>query len=169
MKTASFSIAILNFFSRHGQYFHPTKDQPRTRPSSTFLYICYNFRQIFCTNVIQFFSVENMGNNQLKKCSKYHLVSLLNEKQRSTFANFWHLFIHVTLLTHSAMVVPFIAPTTSNCWEDQISSTFKSCWSNPPAVKIAASYTIHCILYLLIQLSSGPEKLVINQSSLAKT
>ena len=104
MKTASFSIAILNFFSRHGQYFHPTKDQPRTRPSSTFLYICYNFRQIFCTNVIQFFSVENMGNNQLKKCSKYHLVSLLNEKQRSTFANFWHLFIHVTLLTHSAMV-----------------------------------------------------------------
>ena len=36
-------------------------------------------------------------------CSKYHLVSLLNEKQRSTFANFWHLFIHVTLLTHSAL------------------------------------------------------------------
>ena len=105
MKTASFSIAILNFFSRHGQYFHPTKDQPRTRPSSTFLYICYNFRQIFCTNVIQFFSVENMGNNQLKKCSKYHLVSLLNEKQGSTFANFWHLFIHVTLLTHSAVVL----------------------------------------------------------------
>ena len=24
-----------------------------------------------------------------------------NEKQGSTFANFWHLFIHVTLLTHS--------------------------------------------------------------------
>ena len=104
MKTASFSIAILNFFSRHGQYFHPTKDQPRTRPSSTFLYICYNFRQIFCTNVIQFFSVENMGHNQLQKCTKYHLVSLLNEKQGSTFANFWHLFIHVTLLTHSALM-----------------------------------------------------------------
>ena len=104
MNTASFSIAILNIFSWHGQYFHPTKDQPRTRPCSTFFYICYNFRQIFCTNVIQFFSVENMGNNQLKKCSKYHLVSLLNEKQRSTFANFWHLFIHVTLLTHSALV-----------------------------------------------------------------
>ena len=103
MKSASFSIAILNFFSRHGQYFHPTKDQPRTRPTSTFLCICYNFRQIFCTNVIQFFSVENMGHNQLQKCTKYHLVSLLNEKQRSTFANFWHLFIHVTLLTHSAL------------------------------------------------------------------
>ena len=103
MKTASFSIAILNFFSRHGQYFHPTKDQPRTRPSSTFLYICYNFRQIFCTNVIQFFSVENMGHNQLQKCTKYHLVSLLNEKQGPTFANFLQLFIHVTLLTHSAL------------------------------------------------------------------
>ena len=88
MKTASFSIAILYFFSRHGQYFHPSKDQPRTRPSSTFLYICYNFRQIFCTYVIQFFSVENMGHNQLKKCTKYLLVSLLKEKQRSTFANF---------------------------------------------------------------------------------
>ena len=106
MKTASFSIAILNFFSRHGQYFHPTKDQPRTRPCSTFLYICYNFRQIFCTNVIQFFSVENMGHNQLQKCTKYHLVSLLNEKHESTFANFWHLFIHVTLLTHSALRRP---------------------------------------------------------------
>ena len=83
-------------FSRHGQYFHPTKDQPRTRPSSTFLYICCNFGQIFCTNVIQFFYVENIGHNQLKKWSKYHLVSLLNEKQRSTFANFLHLFfIHV--------------------------------------------------------------------------
>ena len=103
MKTASFSIAILNFFSRHGQYFHPTKDQPRTRPSSTFLYICYNFRQIFCTNVIQFFSVENMGHNQLQKCTKYHLVSLLNEKQGSTFANFLHFFYPVTLLTNSAL------------------------------------------------------------------
>ena len=103
MKTASFSIAILNFFSRHGQYFHPTKDQPRTRPSSTFLYICYNFRQIFCTNVIQFFSVENMGHNQPQKCTKYHLVSLLNEKQGSTFANFLDLFYPLTLLTNSAV------------------------------------------------------------------
>ena len=76
------------------------------RPCSTFLYICYNFRQIFCTNVIKFFFVENMGHNQLQKCTKYHLVSLLNEKQGSTFANFWHLFIHVTLLTHSALWNP---------------------------------------------------------------
>ena len=112
MKTASFSIAILNFFSRHGQYFHPTKDQPRTRPSSTFLYICYNFRQIFCTNVIQFFSVENMGHNQLQKCTKYHLVSLLNEKQGSTFANFLHFFYPVTLLTHSAMILEPNSSTT---------------------------------------------------------
>ena len=103
MKGASFSIAILSFFSRHGQYFHPTKDQPRTRPPSPFLYICCNFGQIFCTNVIQFFSVENMGHNQLRKCSKYHLVSLLNEKQRSTFANFLHLFYPFPLLTNSAL------------------------------------------------------------------
>ena len=44
-----------------------------------------------------------MGHNQLKKCTKYHLVSLLNEKQESTFANFLHFFYPVTLLTNSAM------------------------------------------------------------------
>ena len=71
--------------------------------TSTFVYICCNFGQIFCTNLIQFFSVQNMGHDQLKKCSKYHLVSLLDEKQRSTFAIFWTLFIQVSLLTNSAL------------------------------------------------------------------
>ena len=110
MKSASFNIAILSFFSRHGLYFHPTKDRPRMRPTSTFLYICCDFGQIFCTNVIQFFSVQNMGHDQLKKCSKYHLVSLLDEKQRSTFAIFWTLFIQVSLLTNSAMKSPRTFP-----------------------------------------------------------
>ena len=59
----------------------------------TFFVICCNFGQFFCTNVIQFFSVENMGHNQLKKCRKYHLVSLLSEKQRYTFAIFYTFFI----------------------------------------------------------------------------
>ena len=103
MKPASFNIAILSFFSRHGLYFHPTKDRPRMRPTSTFLYICCDLGQIFCTNVIQFFSVQNMGHDQLKKCSKYHLVSLLDEKQRSTFAIFLPFFIQVSLLTNSAL------------------------------------------------------------------
>ena len=67
-------------FSRHGLYFYPTKDRCLTRPTSTFLYICCNFGQIFCTTLIQFFSVQNMGHDQLKKCSKYHFVSLLDEK-----------------------------------------------------------------------------------------
>ena len=125
MKTASFNIAILNFFSRHGQYFHPTKDQPRTRPSSTFLYICYNFRQIFCTNVIQFFSVENMGHNQLQKCTKYHLVSLLNEKQGSTFANFLHFFYPVTLLTHSAVFLEYFPQKLLQLYWSTIQETLK--------------------------------------------
>ena len=34
------------------------------------------------------FSSENLGKNQLKTCSKCHLVGLLNEKQASTFAHF---------------------------------------------------------------------------------
>ena len=92
MKPASFNNAILSFFSQNGLYFHPTKDRPRMRPTSPFLYICSNFGNIFCTNVIQFFSVPNMGHNQLKKCSKYHLASLLDEKQRSTFANILYPF-----------------------------------------------------------------------------
>ena len=78
MKSASSSNAILSFFSQHGLYFYPTKDRCLTRPTSTFLYICCNFGQIFCTNLIQFFSVQNMGHDQLIKCSKYHLVSLLD-------------------------------------------------------------------------------------------
>ena len=44
-----------------------------------------------------------MGHDQLIKCSKYHLVSLLDEKQRSTFAIFGPFFIQVSLLTNSAM------------------------------------------------------------------
>ena len=35
---------------------------------------------------------KNLGQNQLKTCSKYHLVGLLNEKQASTFAHFFILF-----------------------------------------------------------------------------
>ena len=94
-------------FSQHGLDFYPTKDRCSLRPTSTLLYICCNFGQIFCTNVIQFFSVQNMGHDQLKKCSKYHLVSLLDEKQRSTFAIFLPFFIQVSLLTNSAVLAYF--------------------------------------------------------------
>ena len=92
MKPASLSNPIFSFFPRHGLYFHPTKDRCSTRPASPFLYISCYFGQIFCTNIIQFFSVQNMDHDQLKKCSKYHLVSLMDEKQRSTFDIFWTLF-----------------------------------------------------------------------------
>ena len=85
MKSDSSNNAILSFFSQRGLYFYPTKDRCLTSPTSTLLYICCNFGQIFCTNLIQIFSVQNMGHDQLKKCSKYYLVSLLDEKQRSTF------------------------------------------------------------------------------------
>ena len=36
MKGALVKLAILNFFSRHGLYFHHTKNQPPLRPPSTF-------------------------------------------------------------------------------------------------------------------------------------
>ena len=103
MKSASLSSPILSFFSRHGLYFHPTKDRCSTRPASPFLYISCYFGQIFCTNIIQFFSVQNMGHYQLIKCSKYHLVSLLDEKQRSTFDIFVPFLTPLDTLTNSAM------------------------------------------------------------------
>ena len=104
MKSGSVSNAILSFFSQHGLYFYPTKDRCLLRPTSTLLYICCNFGQIFCTNVIQFFSVQNMGHYQLIKCSKYHLVSLLDEKQRSTFDIFVPFLTPLDTLTNSALV-----------------------------------------------------------------
>ena len=52
---------------------------------------CY-FGQIFCTEVIQFFSVENLGHKELKKSSKYKLVDFLDEKRRFTFAIFFAPF-----------------------------------------------------------------------------
>ena len=103
MKPASLSNAILSFFSWHGLYLYPTKYCCSTKPASPFLYICCNFGQIFCTNVIYFSSVQNLGHNQPQNYSKYHLVSLLDEKQRSTFDIFVPFFTPLDALTNSAM------------------------------------------------------------------
>ena len=97
LKPASLSSAILSFFSRHGIYLHPTKDRCSTRPASPFLYICCNFGKCFCTYVIHFLSVQNLGHDQLKKCSKCHLV-------RSTFDNFAPFLTPLDTLTNSALV-----------------------------------------------------------------
>ena len=70
-----------------------------------FFYIYCYFGQIFCNEVIQFFSVENLGHKELKKSSKYKLVDFLDEKRRFTFAIFLLLFIQGPPLTHSALVV----------------------------------------------------------------
>ena len=56
LKTVLLSNAISSFFSRHGLYFHPTKDCRSTRPYSPFFNIYCYFGQIFCTEVIQLFS-----------------------------------------------------------------------------------------------------------------
>ena len=56
-----------------------------------------NFGQFFFTNVIHFFSVQNLGHDQLKKCSKCHLV-------RSTFDNFAPFLTPLDTLTNSALV-----------------------------------------------------------------
>ena len=73
-----------------------------------FYIYCY-FGQIFCTEVIQFFSVENMGHKELKKSSKYKVVDFLDEKRRFTFDIFLLLFIQgpPLFLTHSALAEEF--------------------------------------------------------------
>ena len=120
-KTVLVSNAILSLFSRHGPYFHPTKDRCSSRLSSPFFYICCNFGQIFCTEVIQLFSVANMGHQELKKSSKYELVIFLDERPRFTFANFLHLFIQGSSLTHSALVSELflfsLYALSSPCWD----------------------------------------------------
>ena len=101
MKSASFSIAILNFFFSAWSIFSSYK---RSDPNET------DFN-LFCTFaiILDKFSAPTSSNFFLWKIwvitnSKYHLVSLLNEKQGSTFANFLDLFYPLTLLTHSALL-----------------------------------------------------------------
>ena len=67
LKTILLSNAIFSSFSRHGPYFHPTKNRCSTRPSSPFFYICCNFGQIFCTKVIQFFLCGKYGTLRTQK------------------------------------------------------------------------------------------------------
>ena len=65
MNTTSMSIAILSFFLRMVNIFILQKISTKRDRIQLFLYICCNFGQIFCTNVNDFFSVQNMGHNQL--------------------------------------------------------------------------------------------------------
>ena len=91
MKPASFSNAILSFFLGMVNIFILQKISPerdRLHLFCTFAVILGKF--LHQRHAI--FSVENMAHIQLKNSSKYHLASLLNEKQRSTLANFLHLF-----------------------------------------------------------------------------
>ena len=118
MKTVLLSNAISSFFSRHDLYFHSKQDCRSTRLYSPFFYIYCYFGQIFCTEVIQFFSVENLGHKELKKSSKYKLVDFLDEKRRFTFAIFLLLFIQGLPLTHNAMLTnqKSIGDTQEGIW-----------------------------------------------------
>ena len=75
------STTLLWAFFSAWFFLHPTKDRPWMRPTSTFLYIWSNFGKIFRTNVIQFFSVQNMGHNQLKL--KPTAVSIISNEPKT--------------------------------------------------------------------------------------
>ena len=142
MKTVLLSNAISSFFSRHDLYFHPAKDCRSTRPYSPFFYIYCYFGQIFCTEVIQFFSVENLGHKELKKSSKYKLVIFLDEKQRFTFAIFLPLFIQGASLTHTA------SERNIWCWGDsfhrvRLSMMHINCWIEHEGIWLTQSHLLY--------------------------
>ena len=63
-----------------------------------------------------------MGHKRLKKCSKYKMVIILDEKRMFSFANFLHLFIQGPPLTLSALVTQlksFPGRQKGKAWEEQ--------------------------------------------------
>ena len=87
-------------FSWHGRYLYRTKDHHRTRPASTFLYICCNFVQIFCTNVIQYFSVVITNSKSAANITWWFYWMRTRGLLLPIFRTFF--FIQASLLTNSA-------------------------------------------------------------------
>ena len=120
-------IAILNFFSRHGQHFHSTKDQPRTRPTSIF----------FCkfAVILDKFSAPTSSNFFLWKI---WVITNSKSAPNITWWVYWMrnrglllpifctFFYPVTLLTHSAMNLwrTFLFPLLQNWQNLRISLLF---------------------------------------------
>ena len=93
------------FFLSAQSEFSSQKNWPWTRPTSKFFAHLLQFRQNFrhqCKSIF-LFSVQCMGHTLHKKCSRCHLVNLLNEKLSSTLPIFPTFFIQVSLLTNSAL------------------------------------------------------------------
>ena len=83
------------FFSRHGLYFHHTKNQPPLRPPSTFSenwpwFWPYLLSKQFMKKKL----VTNLGHYLLKKCKISCLGGLLKEKQESTSDLFSYFLNH---------------------------------------------------------------------------
>ena len=60
----------------------------------TLFYICFNFGHICCTEVIQFFSVENLGHKELKKSSKSWKLKVFRKCGRPDIymAKIWSIY-----------------------------------------------------------------------------
>ena len=91
-------------FSRHGLYFHPTKDRPRMRPTSTFLYICSNFGKIYCTNFIQFFLCKIWVIINSKSAANIASWVYWMRNRCLLSKTFCTLFNQLAILTYSAML-----------------------------------------------------------------
>ena len=91
MKSASFNMAILSFFL--GMVFYSSYKKWALNEAGFNLF--WTFATILpkypITTSSDLFSAQNMGHKQLKTCSKYNLVGLLNEKQLSTFVHFLYI------------------------------------------------------------------------------
>ena len=116
LKTVSLSNAILSFFSRHGPYFHPTKDRCSTSPSSPFFTFVV-ILVIFAALKSSIFFSGKFGTLGTQKEQKIWIVVFLDEKPRVTFANFLHLFIQGSPLTNSAL----------HCWVSLMGTMSYAC------------------------------------------
>ena len=91
MKPISFNIAILSFYL--GMVYISIRQ--KIAPNEAGFNLFWKFAVILAKYAISmssdFFSAQNMGHNQLKTCSKYNLVGLMNEKQLSTLVHFLYI------------------------------------------------------------------------------
>ena len=91
MKPVSFNVAILSFFLHIVYIFIIKKSAPKEAGFNLFWTFATILPKYPITTSSDLFSAQNMGHKQLKTCSKYNLVGLLNEKQLSTFVHFLYI------------------------------------------------------------------------------
>ena len=92
MKSVSFNVAIWAFLLKTVYISTMLSPERVWLPFKVFRTYAVILAKYAISTWPNFFSAQNMDHNQLKTCSKYHLVGLSDEKQGPTFGHFLYLF-----------------------------------------------------------------------------